>query len=96
MKEPCRIAGKFPNDRKVARVTPIYKSGVRVYCSNCKPAAFRSRAFEKVGFNQLLYIRVVGLPLFRGLFGPKSARIITMTIGPYNGNATNYYNILYS
>ena len=50
---------------------------------------------EIVALIKMLYIRVIGLRLVKGLFHPNSAKIITIKIGLYNGNATNEYNIIY-
>ena len=48
-------AGKFPEDWKIARIAPIFKSGARDDRSNYRPISvlpFMSRLFEKLIFNQ--------------------------------------------
>ena len=49
------FAGKFPEDWKIARIAPIFKSGAKDDRSNYRPISvlpFISRLFEKVIFNQ--------------------------------------------
>ncbi len=49
--------GVFPNDSKIARVTPIYKSEEKTDCGNYRPISIISnvgKVFEKVIYNQLL------------------------------------------
>ena len=49
--------GVFPNDWKIARVTPIYKSEDKTDCGNYRPISIISnvaKVFEKVIYNQLL------------------------------------------
>ena len=49
------FAGKFPEDWKIARIVPIFKSGARDDRSNYRPISvlpFISRLFEKLIFNQ--------------------------------------------
>ena len=49
------FAGKFPENRKIARIAPIFKSGAKDDRSNYRPITvllFISRLFEKLIFNQ--------------------------------------------
>ena len=49
------FAGKFPEDWKIARIAPIFKSGAKDDRSNYRPISvlpFMSRLFEKLIFNQ--------------------------------------------
>ena len=49
------FAGKFPEDWKIARIAPIFKSGAKDERSNYRPISvlpFISRLFEKLIFNQ--------------------------------------------
>ena len=49
------FAGKFPEDWKIARIAPIFKSGAKDDRSNYRPISvlpFISRLFEKLIFNQ--------------------------------------------
>ena len=49
------FTGKFPEDWKIARIAPIFKSGARDDNSNYRPISvlpFISRLFEKLIFNQ--------------------------------------------
>ena len=49
------FAGKFPEDWKIARIAPIFKSGARDGRSNYQPISvlpFISRLFEQLIFNQ--------------------------------------------
>ena len=49
------FAGKFPEDWKIARIAPIFKSGAKDVRSNYRPISvlpFISRLFEKLIFNQ--------------------------------------------
>ena len=49
------LAGKFPEDWKIARIAPIFKSGAMDDRSNYRPISvlpFISRLFEKLIFNQ--------------------------------------------
>ena len=48
--------GKFPDDWKKARVSPIFKSGSREECDNYRPICILSaisKIFEKIVFDQL-------------------------------------------
>ena len=49
------FAGKFPEDWKIARIAPIFKSRAKDDMSNYRPRSvfpFISRLFEKLIFNQ--------------------------------------------
>ena len=48
--------GIFPDDMKLAKVTPIYKSGERINCGNYKPISIISvvtKILERIIYNQL-------------------------------------------
>ena len=48
--------GIFPDDMKLAKVTPIYKSGERTNCGNYKPISIISvvaKILEKIIYNQI-------------------------------------------
>ena len=50
------LAGKFPEDWKIARIAPIFKNGAKDERSNYRPISvlpFVTRLFEKLLFNQL-------------------------------------------
>jgi hypothetical protein len=49
-------AGIFPDDMKLAKVTPIYKSGERTNCGNYRPISIISvvaKILEKTIYNQI-------------------------------------------
>ena len=55
------FTGKFPNEWKLARIAPIFKSDARDDRSNYRPISvllFKSRLFEKLIFNQLYEYRM--------------------------------------
>ena len=49
-------SGIFPDDRKLARITPIYKDGSKTECGNYRPISVISivaKVFEKLVCNEL-------------------------------------------
>ena len=49
--------GTFPDRWKIARITPIYKSGAKNDTNNCKPISILSvlsKLFEKIAHDQLI------------------------------------------
>ena len=49
-------SGIFPDDWKLARITPIYKDGSKTECGNYRPISvicIVAKVFEKLVYNQL-------------------------------------------
>ena len=57
--------GIFPNDWKLAKVTPIFKEGNKADCGNCRPISVISavvKLFEKLVYRHLSsFLRLNGI-----------------------------------
>ena len=78
------VQGSFPSLLKTAAIIPLYKSGLKNYCSNCRPLFLLSsfsKIFEKFSYDQLYHFFESNKLLYDHQFGFRENLSTQLAVG---------------